>query len=132
VYSTADTDSGEASEIKFEAVPLPTTTTTTTIPPTTVPGEEPDVLDPNDFGTERPDSIVGGALFDLLTDEGVPANQANCTIETLNSRISDEDLLALGIITSEPEAVEFVVQAAQDCGIEDETIEAALAAFAGG
>jgi hydrophobe/amphiphile efflux-3 (HAE3) family protein len=132
VYSTADTDSGETSEVEFEAVPLPTTTTTTTIPPTTVPGEEPDVLDPNDFGTERPDSIVGGALFDLLTDEGVPANQANCTIETLNSRISDEDLLALGIITSEPEAVEFVVQAAQDCGIDDETIEVALAAFAGG
>ncbi len=132
VYATADTDNGEASEVEFVAVPLPTTTTTTTIPPTTVPGVEPDVLDPNDFGTERPESIVGGALFDLLTDEGVPANQANCTIETLNSRISDDDLLALGIITSEPEAVEFVVAAAQDCGIDDDTIAAALAAFAGG
>ena len=132
VYATADTDSGEASEVSFEAVPLPTTTTTTTIPPTTVPGVEPDVLDPNDFGTERPDSIVGGALFDLLTEQGVPPNQANCTIETLNSRISDDDLLALGIITAEPEATEFVVQAAQDCGIDDETIDAALAAFGGG
>jgi hydrophobe/amphiphile efflux-3 (HAE3) family protein len=134
VYATADTSTGEASEIDFVAIPLPTTTTTTTttIPTTTIPGEEPDVLDPNDFGTERPDSIVGGALFDLLIDEGVPPNQANCTIETLKSRISDDDLLALGIITSEPAAVEFVVVAAQDCGIDDDTIDSALTAFAGG
>jgi len=132
VYSTADTTTGEVSEVEFEAVPLPTTTTTTTIPPTTVPGEETEPLDPNDFGTDRPESIVGGTLFDLLIDQGVPPNQANCTIETLNTRISDDDLLALGIISSEPEAVEFVVQAAQDCGIDDETIDAALVAFAGG
>jgi len=134
VYATADTSTGEASEIDYVAVPLPTTTTTTTttIPTTTIPGEEPEVLDPNDFGTERPDSVVGGALFDLLTDEGVPPNQTNCTIETLNSRISDDDLLALGIITSEPAAIEFVVTAAQDCGIDDDTIDSALAAFAGG
>ena len=36
---------------------------------------------------------------------GVAPNVANCAIETLASRVSDEDLLALGAATAEPAAV---------------------------
>ena len=75
---------------------------------------------------------MGGALFDLLTDQGEPPNVANCVVETLNSRVSDDELIALGVITAEPAAVVPVVQAAADCGVEAEVVEAALAAFTGG
>ena len=135
VYATADTSSGSTTDVVYVAEPLPTTTTTAppvTVPPTTVPGQTGPLIDPEGFDTEKPDSLVGGTLFDLLGDEGVPPNQANCAIETLNDRISDDDLIALGIVTLEPAAVDLVVQAAEDCGIEQEAIDAALEAFAGG
>src|SRR5690606_29581497 len=113
---------GEASTFEFDQVPLPTTTTTTTTtiapPPTTAPepGAEPGgpLIDPSTFGTERPTGIVGGVLFDLLTDEAVlgdeavAPNVANCAIETLFTRTTEEDLLAAGIATLEPAALEPV------------------------
>ena len=137
VYATADTSTGKATAITYEAVPLPTTTTTTTttIPSTTVPGQpEPSgpLVDPSTFGTARPTSAIGGILFDLLVDQGVEANVANCAIETLNSRVSDDELLALGAATLEPAAVEPIVQAALDCGIDQAAIDAAIAAQRGG
>lgn len=137
VYSTADTDSGAASTASFTAVPLPTTTTTTTTttepPPTTAPpeGEEPagPLVDPSGFGVDRPDSLVGGTLFDLLTGDqvGVAPNVANCAIETLASRISDDELLVLGAATAEPAAAELIAQAARDCGITENQIDRAIA-----
>jgi hypothetical protein len=139
IYAAADTSSGESSQIAYAATPLPTTTTTTTTttmppPTTTIAGQEPPpeptgpLVDPSTFGTERPTTIVGGVLFDLLTgpDVGVEPNVANCAIETLASRVSDEELLALGAATAEPAAVEPITQAALDCGIPQETIDIAI------
>ena len=143
VYAAADTSSGEADEVAFAAVPLPTTTTPpTTVPPTTAPPEttpddttpestvpEGPAIDPSTFGDARPDSLVGGTLFDLLTDPqvGVAPNVANCAIETLATRVDEATLLELGAATGEPAAVEPVAQAARDCGITENQIERAVA-----
>jgi len=143
VYSTADTDDGESSEVAYAAVPLPTTTTTTTTttmppPTTTIEGVEAPVepegpeIDPDDFGTERPDTFVAGTLFDLLIDVEVAPNVANCAIETLFSEMTEQDLIDLGIVTLEPAAVEPVVAASLACGIPRVQIDAALLLFAGG
>lgn len=137
VYSTADTDSGAASTASFTAVPLPTTTTTTTTtiapPPTTAApeGAEPagPLVDPSGFSDEPPVGLIAETLFNLLTGDqvGVAPNVANCAIETLASRVSDEDLLALGAATAEPAAAELIAQAARDCGITENQIDRALA-----
>ena len=137
VYATADTDSGTASEIEYVATPLPTTTTTTTTtlpPPTTVEGQEPTgpLIDPEGFPTEPPTDAIGLALFDLLVDQEVPPNQANCVVETVDERVGLAQLVPLGILDLAPAAVDPVVQASLDCGVEQETIDAALAAFGGG
>ncbi|MGA9278019.1 MMPL family transporter, partial [Ilumatobacter sp.] len=133
VYATADTSNGSAEVAAFDAVPLPTTTTTTTEPP---PPPEDDgsggpLIDPSTFGDEKPTSVVGGVLFDLLTspDIGVEPNVANCTIETLATRISDDELLGLGAATGEPAAVEPVAQAALDCGVTQNQIDRAVASL---
>ncbi len=137
VYATADTSSGESTEIVYAAAPLPTTTTTTTTtiapePTTTVAGEEePDgpLVDPSAFGTERPTSLVGGVLFDLFTspEVGVAPNVANCAIETLATRVSDDELLALGAATAEPEAVVPITVAALACGMTANQVDRAIA-----
>jgi uncharacterized protein len=133
VYATADTTTGEASEIEYAAAALPTTTTTTTVPPTTVPGDTvPDgpSLDPNDFGSDRPVDPVGGILFDTLTAQGVAPNQANCAIESVPGGIGSVDTGA--VLAGDDAAAAPVVQAALDCGIEQATIDATLVALRGG
>jgi hydrophobe/amphiphile efflux-3 (HAE3) family protein len=135
VYATADTSTGEASEISYAATPLPTTTTTTTstVPPSTVPGDtvpEGPVIDPNDFGTERPTSPVGGIVFDNLIELGVPANQANCAIESVEGGIDNVD--AGAVLAGDDAAAAPVVQAGLDCGIDQATIDATIAAIRGG
>jgi len=139
VYATADTSTGEASEIEYVATPLPTTTTTTTIPPattvppSTVPGDTvPDgpLIDPGDFGTDRPASLVGGILFDELTALGIPPNQANCAIESVPGGIDSVD--AGAVVGGDDAAAQPVVQAALDCGIDQATIDETLAALRGG
>jgi hypothetical protein len=138
VYATADTSSGTASAIEYEATPLPTTTTTTpptTLPPTTVPGEEPPagpLIDPANFGSERPTSSLGGTLFDLLATQGIPANQANCAIETLDERIGLDNVDVGAILGGDTTALEPVYQAALDCGIDASVVDAALATVTGG
>jgi hydrophobe/amphiphile efflux-3 (HAE3) family protein len=136
VYATADTSSGESNRVAYAATPLPTTTTTTTTtiapaPTTTVAGTEPGgpAIDPSTFGTDRPTSVVGGVLFDLLTgpDVGIAPNVANCAIETLQSRVGDDELLALGAATAEPAAVVPITAAALDCGITQNEIDRAIA-----
>ena len=138
VYAAADTSSGTASEISYEATPLPTTTTTTsttttTVPPSTVPGDtvpEGPLIDPNDFGTERPASPVGGIVFDNLIAQGVPANQANCAIESVEGGIDNID--AGAVLAGDDSAAAPVVQAGLDCGIDQATIDATIAAIRGG
>ncbi len=138
VYASADTSNGEVDEVAYAAVALPTTTTTTTstTTTTTVPGApEPTgpTIDPSTFGEERPVTVVGGVLFDLLTsaDVGVAPNVANCAIETLASRISDDELVALGAAEASDESLEFVVPAALDCGITQNQIDRAVASLRG-
>jgi hypothetical protein len=91
-------------------------------------------IDPSTFGTERPTTLVGGVLFDLLTGDGVGVepNVANCAIETLASRVTDEELLALGAATAEPAAVVPITEAGLDCGIPQETIDTAIEIQRGG
>jgi hypothetical protein len=136
VYATADTSSGQSNQVAYAATPLPTTTTTTTTtiapaPTTTVAGAEPGgpAIDPSAFGTDRPTSIVGSVLFDLLTgpEVGVAPNVANCAIETLATRVSDDELLALGAATAEPAAVVPITAAALDCGITQNQVDRAIA-----
>jgi uncharacterized protein len=135
VFATADTSTGEASEISYEATPLPTTTTTTTttITPSTVPGDTDSggpINSPDDFGTDRPTSLVGGILFDELTTLGVPPNQANCAIETVPGGIDSVDTGA--VLAGDDAAAAPVVQAALDCGIDQTTIDAVLTSIRGG
>jgi hypothetical protein len=138
VYAAADTSSGTAQAIEFAATPLPTTTTTTpptTVPPSTVPGDTlPDgpLIDPGDFGTERPTSVLGGVLFDLLTGQGVPPNQANCAIETLDDRVGLDAVDTGAVLAGDAAAIAPINQAALDCGIDQATFDATLAAAAGG
>jgi hypothetical protein len=138
VYATADTSSGTARAITFEATPLPTTTTTTpptTVPPTTVPGDtvpEGPRIDPGDFGTDKPTNALGGILFDLLIEQGVPANQANCAIETLDERVGLDVVDTAALLAGDAAAIAPVNQAALDCGIDQATFDATLAAARGG
>ncbi len=133
VYATADTGTGAASTVGYTATPLPTTTTTTpptTIPATTVPGQEGPLINPEDFGTERPTSPVGGILFDQLTGQGVPPNQANCAIESVPGGIDSIDTGA--VVGGDDAAAAPVVQASLDCGIDQAVVDAVLTSLRGG
>jgi hypothetical protein len=126
--TTADTEAPETT-----AAPTTEATTTTVAPPPTVPDGP--LIDPSTFGDERPESAVGRGLFDWLTqvdvggistpvsDDGVAPNVANCVIETLATRITDDELLALGGEDGEPAAVEFMSQATLDCGVTQDQID---------
>jgi len=133
VYATADTSTGTASTVEYISTPLPTTTTTTpptTIPPTTVAGQVGPLINPDDFGTERPASPVGGILFDQLTGQGVPPNQANCAIESIPGGIDSVDTGA--VLGGDDAAAAPVVQAALDCGIDQSVVDAVLTSLRGG
>ena len=133
VYTTADTSTGTASTVEYISTPLPTTTTTTpptTIPPTTVAGQVGPLINPDDFGTERPASPVGGILFDQLTGQGVPPNQANCAIESIPGGIDSVD--AGAVLGGDDAAAAPVVQAALDCGIDQSVVDAVLTSLRGG
>ena len=67
-----------------------------------------------------------------LVGVDVAPNVANCAIETLFTRISQPELLGLGLGTFEPAAMEFVSAAANDCGISDETIDQAVTEYQAG
>jgi predicted RND superfamily exporter protein len=147
VYVAADTSSGSASALSYAPVALPTTTTTTTtlppttttVPPTTVPGQEPPestvstapsgpVVDPSGFPTEPPVGPISAILFSVLIAQGVEPNVANCAISTALLTADENQLVALGIAEGSPEALAIVIQGGLDCGIPQETIDAAIAA----
>jgi uncharacterized protein len=116
----------------YTPTPLPTTTTSSTTTTTLAPGETLPPIDPDSYGTERPSGLVGGTLFDLAATVGVPANVAVCTSEVLLGRISEPELLALGIAAFTDEAVAPVIQAALDCGVTQERVDELLALARGG
>lgn len=71
------------------------------------------------YGTERPESQVGGVVFDAMVFLTFPEEMAVCTSETLLSTTTEEELLAAGIDAIEEGAVE----AALACGADEEAIE---------
>ena len=157
VYVSADTQTGQASEVSFVAVPLPTTTTTstttttttvppTTVPPTTIEGQEPPpsteapptteggpLIDPTGFPDTAPPGAFGPALFALLTDQGVAGNAAHCTIVTAFERFpGGETALVPQLLASDPAALDEVKQAGADCGVDADQLDAAIAVGTGG
>lgn len=125
LFLAADTASGDTTDISYVAQDLPATTTTAA-----PAGEPPDDVstDPATYGTDRPADLVGGTLFDALTAQGAAPNEAVCTGEVLLSRVTQDELISLGIAEFSDEALEPVIQAAQDCGIDQATIDETVAA----
>ncbi len=135
LLASADTDSGESEELAFASVALPTPTPVPTAVPTPTPeaGEpEPEGIDPTTFSDERPEGFIDGALFDYMTGVGVDPQSAVCTGTTLLERNTQEELIASGIATFTDEAVVPVVQAALDCGVSQDDIDATLDVARGG
>ncbi|MEZ5243485.1 MAG: MMPL family transporter [Acidimicrobiales bacterium] len=135
LFLSADSEEGNAAEIEYSAVALPTTTTTTTtIDPTVEPPPQ-EEIDVTQFGTDRPGGFIDGALFDLLTnpDVGVDPQSAVCAATVLLERFTEDQLLnEFQVLTFTDEAVVPVVAAAQDCGIDDASIDTALTIARGG
>lgn len=152
VYALADTSEDTSQDIEYAAVPLPTTTTTTTttIPPTTTttttlpegvdppPTTEPTgttepagpEVDPAGFPDAPPEgTAVGPVLWQLLVDQGVPGNQANCAVQTAYSITDEQTLLAMGLADGNPEALEVLREGSRQCGIPDETVDAAIDSY---
>ena len=125
LYASAEREDGEVVELAYTAQPLPTTTTTAPA------AEEPAAIDPSSYGDEPTPGLITETLFRLLTAQGAAPNQAVCAGDVLLSRVTEQELLALGIADFAPEAVEPVVQAAQDCGIEQSVIDDTVAAGLG-
>ena len=129
LYSSAAKENGVADAQAFTATALPTPVPTPTAVPTPVPEvvpEEPPLIDVSQFGTEPPDGLISPILFGFLTEAGADAQSSVCTIETMLERTSEADLLAGGIATFTDEAVAPVVEAAQDCGLDQGTIDGAI------
>ena len=124
LFASAERDEATAAELAYSSQPLPTTTTTE-------PAAAPDAIDPADYGTEPSEGLVPTTLFDLLVRQGAEPNQAVCTGDVLLTRVSEQELLALGIADFAPEALEPVIEAAQDCGIEQSIIDATIDAGLG-
>lgn len=122
LYATSDRPSAETIDFEYASQPLPTTTT---VPPEEGPEEE---IDPASFGDEPSEGLVPTTLFDLLTAQGAEPNLAVCAGDVLLTRVTEQELLALGLADFAPEAVEPVIQAAQDCGIDQEVIDATIEA----
>lgn len=124
---SADSTTAEAADLNFDAQALPTTTTTAAPATTVVEGGSTDI-DPASFGTDRPADPLTGLLFDALVAQGAAPNQAVCTAETLLTRTTTGDLVAQGIAEFTDEALAPVIQAAQDCGIDQSVIDDTVAA----
>lgn len=133
LFLSADTEEGNAATTEFTAVALPTTTTTTTTTTLPDPDEPPEVIDVSQFGTDPPTDFVPSVLFGLLTGAGADPQRAVCTGSVLGDRVDLDALVtALDPPNYPDEALVPVVQAALDCGIEQATIDAAVAAARGG
>ena len=78
-----------------------------------------DVFDLSVYGTDRPEGVVGGAVFDAMTFLTYPEEMAVCTSETMLLSTTEDQLLADGIQTIEEAAVE----AALACGADEEAMD---------
>ncbi len=118
LFTTSEKTSGEVSQLAYASQPLPTTTTAP--PVDTAP------VDPSTFGTTPEPGIIQSTLFDKLTAQGATEQQAVCAGTTAVEREGEAELLAKGLATFEPEALEPVIQASLDCGIEQSIIDATV------
>ncbi len=120
LYAGADRDSGDPVELAYTATPLPTTTTTTT-----EPVEVPDEIDLSTYPTTRPDGLVQGTVFDLLTAQGAEPQAANCTHDLLLAGTPESEILNLA--GSDQDALfALVAEAAETCTVPDDVIQAAV------
>ncbi len=124
LFTTSEKTSGEVAQLSFAAQPLPTTTTT-------APAETA-AVDPTTFGTVPEDALIQSTLFPLLVAQGATEQQAVCAGSTAVERVGEQQLLALGLASFEPEALDPVIQAGLDCGIDQATIDATIDAGLGG
>ena len=69
-------------------------------------------------------------MFDAYVAQGVPPNQANCAIESVEGGIENVDTGA--VLGGDDAAAQPVIQASLDCGIAQEDVDAILAALRGG
>ena len=135
LLGAASSESGSAQPFGYFPQALPTTTLPPTTTTTTIPGAETvptTTIDVASFGTEPPPGIVGPTLFTFLTGAGSTPQEAVCTAETLLSRFTEDELIASGIATFGEAEVVPVVEAALDCQISQEIIDAALTEARGG
>ena len=88
-------------------------------------------IDASSYPAERPAGLIDGTIFDLLTAQGADPQAANCTGSVLLTRVSEDELIALGIATFAPEAVAPVEAAAVDCGVPPSTVAATIDAGLG-
>ncbi|MGK2928874.1 MAG: efflux RND transporter permease subunit [Acidimicrobiales bacterium] len=123
LFASSERSSGDAIEFEYASQALPTTTTIAE-----EPAAEEEAIDPSSYGTEPSAGLVPTTLFDLLTAQGAEPNQAVCAGDVLLSRISEQELLALGLADFAPAAVEPVIEAAQDCGIDQDIVDATIEA----
>jgi uncharacterized protein len=127
LFLSAESEQGDASVAEFSAVALPTTTTTTTTTTAPDPGAPPEEIDVSSYGTEQPTGLIDGTLWLYLTQAGADPQAAVCTGSVLLDRTTEEELLASGIAEFTDESLVPVTAAAQDCGIPDDLIDAAIA-----
>lgn len=126
LFASAERTSGEAVDLAYAATPLPTTTTTTTS--TTVPAAG---VSLDDYAAERPEGLVPGTVFDLLTAQGADPRAANCTHEVLLAGTPESEVLALA--SGDTDALfDLVETAARTCTVPQDVIDAARAAGLGG
>ena len=141
-YVAADTATGTPIEVSYASIATTTTSTTSTTTATTTattlaPGETAapttapagPLIDPSQFPDDVPPGGISPTLFELLTAQGVAGNVAHCAIVTsYDAAGGEQQLIDLGLLVPSDEALAIVRQAAADCGIPAETIDAAIAA----
>lgn len=120
LFTTSEKTSGQTTQLAYASQPLPTTTT--------APPAEAGDVDVSTFGTEPEPGIIQSTLFEKLTEQGATEQQAVCAGTTAVAREGEQSLLDRGLATFEPEALEPVVEAALDCGIEQSIIDATIEA----
>ncbi len=123
LWASAQVDEDKASPVAYASQPLPTTTSTTVV---ALEGD----IDVSSYGTEPPAGAVGPVIFDLVTANGGGEQNAVCAAEVLLSRVPESEVLA-GVQGADPAVLDEVRQAATDCEISAEIVDAALAAVGG-
>jgi hydrophobe/amphiphile efflux-3 (HAE3) family protein len=131
VVSVREEKQAAAQPITAAAVEVPATVPPpTTTPPSTTSLPPGDTLPAGP--TERPDGLVAGVFWDVLTGVGVDPGIARCAADDLLANTSEADLLAMGIasVPRPPEVNALLDASAKRCGVTQAQLDAAAAASA--